>query len=243
MAEAASQMELSKPLKCFHLDGVAAHSRQFYEWRFPELLKTLPVNSDNNTEVSRMASFRQIARNTAGVVSVMVLFGAGDMHAQRAQRPGGRGSGGITPPPALGARVGLDMDDRVWSIGGQVRFTPPFLPGLEIMPSGDVFLRGEQNEWQLNLDAVLQLLPIIYGGAGLAITRDSLPTSEGPSTETGYNLFLGLSVPSLRFPIKPFAEARWTTINRFVRPFRIVMGLNVPLGGSPGRSRYTQRLK
>ena len=175
---------------------------------------------------------------SAGIVSALLLLlivtGA---EAQRGTRPGGGGPIGSVTPPAIGARVGLDWDDRILSVGGQARFMLPFLPDLEFMPSADVFLLDEQNEWQLNLDAALQLFPIVYGGAGLAIARDSLPTSSGPSMETGYNLFLGLNVPSLRFPIKPFAEARWTMINRFVNPFRIVAGLSVPLGGRPDRRR------
>ena len=74
-------------------------------------------------------------------------------------------------------------------------------------------------------------MPVIYGGAGLAVARDSLPTSAGPSTEMGYNLFLGLALPSLRFPVRPFAEVRWTEINRLVRPRRVAIGFDVWLKG------------
>ena len=175
---------------------------------------------------------------STGLVSALLLMlivtGA---EAQRGLRPAGGGPIGPVTPPAIGARVGLDFDEGAMSVGGQARFMLPFLPGLELMPSADVFFLDEKNEWQLNLDAALQLLPILYGGAGLAVARDSLPTSSGPSIETGYNLFLGLNVPSSRFPIKPFAEARWTIINRFVQPFRIVAGLSVRLGGQPARRR------
>jgi hypothetical protein len=113
----------------------------------------------------------------------------------------------------------------------------PFLPAVEWLPSGDVFFLEDQKQWQLNLDAAIQLFPIVYAGAGFAIARDSLPTSSGPTTETGYNLFVGLNISAAGLPIMPFAEARWTMINRFVRPFRLVAGLNVPLGGRPIRRR------
>jgi hypothetical protein len=106
-----------------------------------------------------------------------------------------------------------------------------------VSPSADVFLLDDKNEWQVNLDVVMQLLPIMYGGAGFAVARDSLPTSAGPTTETGYNLFLGLTLPSLRFPVRPFAEVRWTQINRLVRPRRVVAGFNLSLTGEPGRRR------
>ena len=183
-----------------------------------------------------MAVHKAIRKGSVGIVSALLLLCVGGAEAQRG-RPVSGGSGGETTPPAIGVRVGLDWDDRDWSVGGQVKLMLPFMTGLEWVPSADVFFKDGQKEWQINLDAAIQVLPFAYGGAGFAIARDSLPTSSGPSTETGYNLFIGLNPPALSLPIMPFAEARWTMINRFVRPFRIVAGLSVTLGKRPSRRR------
>ena len=184
-----------------------------------------------------MAVEKRTRCGTVGIVGLLLLLLCAGAEAQRGGRPAGRGAGGEQTPPAVGARVGWDWDESNWSVGGQARFMLPFLPGLEFLPSGDVFFLEGQKQWQLNLDAAIQLFPIVYAGAGFAVARDSLPTSGGPTTETGYNVFAGLNGPALDLPIVPFVEARWTLINRFVRPFRIVAGLNVPLGGEPDRRR------
>lgn len=157
--------------------------------------------------------------------------------AQMGTGPGGMGPSGPFPPPAIGARGGLDWDERNWSLGGQARFILPFLPVLECIPSGDVFFLEERKQWQINIDAALQILPFAYTGGGLAVAFDSLPTSSGPTVETGYNLFIGFNIPARTLPVIPFAEARWTMINRFVQPFRTVVGVNVPLGRQPDRRR------
>jgi hypothetical protein len=171
-----------------------------------------------------MAGHLRIRCVIAAFIVTCMMFGGDKLEAQRYQEPG-------QLAVALGPRVGGDWDEKVWSIGGQARISLPFLPGLQVVPSADVFLLEEQNEWQVNLDGVFQLFPFIYGGAGLAVAKDSLPNSDGPTTEMGYNLFLGLSVPALRFPLRPFAEVRWTEINRLVRPRRVVVGLDILLSG------------
>ncbi len=161
---------------------------------------------------------------------LLLLLGSG-LEAQRG--PGSSGEFAV----AIGPRVGGDVDEKAWSFGGQARIALPQLPGFQVAPSADVFFLDGQNEWQINLDVVLQLFPIVYGGAGLAIAQDSLPTSTGPSIETGYNLFLGVTTPPLPFPVRPFVEGRWTDINRVVRPWRVVFGLDLLLRGEPYRRR------
>ena len=138
---------------------------------------------------------------------------------------------------AVGSRVGYDFEQDHWSIGGQARFSLPFLPSLQFSPSADTYLVDGPSEWQANFDVVLQVLPFAYVGGGLAVARDSLPTSAGPTTETGYNLFIGLTDPALRFPVRPFAELRRTEINVLVRPYRIVVGLDLSLVGQLYRRR------
>ncbi|MFC1639430.1 hypothetical protein ACFL3B_01545 [Gemmatimonadota bacterium] len=180
-----------------------------------------------------MAVENRIRCASACIVGALLLLSAGGADAQRGLPAGG----GPTQPLAIGARAGFDWDERNWSVGGQVRLMLPSVPGLEFLPSADVYFLDGQKQWQINVDAAIQLFPIAYAGAGLAIARDSLPTSSGPTIENGYNLFIGINAPALRLPIMPFAEARWTTINRLVRPFRVVAGLNVPLGRRLTRRR------
>lgn len=168
-----------------------------------------------------------------GVVAVMLSGAGGFAHSQLGP---GMGSGGPPAmPPSLGARVGYDVDVKVWSVGGQFRYG--VLPGLAIMPSADFFLSEEAADWQINLDGALAVLPVLYAGGGFALTRDSLPDSPGPKTEFGYSLLVGLQAPLPDIPILPYAEARWTSVNRVVSPFRIVVGLNVLLGSRESRRR------
>ncbi len=180
-------------------------------------------------ETELMAVNKRIRYTSVGIVSGLLLLIGGGVEAQRG-RPG---RGGSIQPPAIGVRAGFDWDEKNWSVGGQVRIMLPALPGLTISPSGDVFFLEGQKQWQINLDAAIQVIPIAYAGAGFAIAQDSLPTSAGPTTETGYNLFIGINAPDLRLPVMPFAEFRWTMINQLVRPFRMIAGLNVPLGERP----------
>lgn len=150
--------------------------------------------------------------------------------------PGGLGRPVFSPPPAIGVRVGRDFDADVWSLGGQLRFSLPFLPGIELMPSGDIFLPDDGADWQLSLDAVLRpgRVSLIYAGGGVAVMRDDFFVPNAPRTEVGYNLLVGLQVPVRRIPLRPFVEARWTFIKGFT-PFRLVMGVNLLLRGTRGR--------
>ncbi len=182
-----------------------------------------------NSVPGRSLGIADVARSASAVLAGLLLS-AGALAGQTGPpRP--------QPPPAIGVRGGFDTYADEWSIGGQIRFTVPSFPGPEAVPSGDIFLSDENTGWQFNLDAVIPFLPLIYAGGGLAIARDSLPGSAAPRTETGYNLLVGLQAPVLPIPIMPFAEARWTFLNRVWRPFRLVVGLNVLLGGRQRRSR------
>lgn len=167
----------------------------------------------------------------AGVaLAGLLVLNASEILAQG--DPFGRGRPSIPiPPPTIGLRGGFDTDVEEWSVGGHIRFMLPFLPGPELLPSGDAFFGDEDTAWQVNLDAVIPLLPLIYAGGGLAVLHDSLLGKPTPSTETGYNLLVGFQAPFLPIPLIPFAEARWTSLNRILRRFRLVAGLNVPLGG------------
>jgi len=150
--------------------------------------------------------------------------------------PASVGRPAFSPRLAIGVRVGRDFDADVWSLGGQLRFSLPFLPGIELMPSGDVFVPDDGAEWQLNLDAVLRpgRVSLIYVGGGVAVMRDEFFVPNVRRTEVGYNLLIGLRIPVRRVPLSPFVEARWTFIEAF-DPFRLVTGVNLRLGGRPGR--------
>lgn len=170
----------------------------------------------------------------AGMLLAAHLVSASTATAQFG--PGGSGGRIFSPPPAIGVRAGRDFDADVWSLGGQIRFSLPFLPGIELIPSGDVFLPDGGADWQLNLDGVLRpgRVSLIYAGGGVAVMRDDFFVPNVRRTEVGYNLLIGLQIPLRRVPLRPFVEARWTFIE-VIDPFRLVTGVNLPLRGRPGR--------
>lgn len=132
--------------------------------------------------------------------------------------------------PAMGVRSGYDFEGEAWSLGGQARL--PFARRLELIPSGDAFFDTDHTEWQLNADLAVRLGPrgSLYGGAGLAaVNRPEEPGDEA-ETRLGTNLFVGLQLPGVVLPVRPFAEARWTLVDG-ESPFRLAFGANVRLGG------------
>ncbi|HEX9727970.1 MAG TPA: hypothetical protein VGA37_05660 [Gemmatimonadales bacterium] len=161
-------------------------------------------------------------------VSLMLLCVAvGPLEAQR----GPPGFAGFRPAPAIGIRAGRDFDGDAWSVGGQLRFPFPFLAGIELEPSGDVYLGDGDTEWQVNVDAVMPVrVFFLYVGGGLAVVRGSYFGDGVVNTETGYNLLVGMQFPFRRLPLRPFAEARWTFI-KIADPFRLVAGLSLSLRG------------
>lgn len=137
-------------------------------------------------------------------------------------------------PPAprvlLGGRVGYDWDFNNWNLGGQIRVPLGFgLGGLEVIPSGDAFFIKTGIDWQLNLDAALRLM-MFYGGIGLAYLNRDFNTPNEKSKKIGTNYFLGLPLIIPRLPVILFIEARWTNVQS-EHLFRLMAGLNIPLGG------------
>ena len=101
----------------------------------------------------------------------------------------GRGSSLFSGPISVGPRVGRDFSNKAWSVGGQA--SALLGTNFELRPSGDVFFRrGERWSWQLNGDAALRFGNAggLYGGGGIALVGQ-----DDADTETGYNLFFGLS--------------------------------------------------
>jgi hypothetical protein len=132
-----------------------------------------------------------------------------------AQRGRGFGSG-----ISAGPRVGRDFGNKRWTVGGQVSL----LLGerLELRPSGDLLLRkGEGMGWQLNGDGAIHFGQGggLYAGGGIAFAR----LDDDADTETGYNLFLGLSTAAPDEPTKGFLELRWTFLDG-TTPFRLALG-------------------
>jgi hypothetical protein len=134
-----------------------------------------------------------------------------------------RGSGGalIHGPIEIGPRVGRDFKNHAWTLGGQIRV--PVGQNLELRPSGDlIFPRDDGMGWQLNGDAAIRIGQGggLYAGGGVALVHP-----DDGETETGYNLFFGLSTAPPNAPMKPFLEFRWTDVAD-TRPFRLMLGFS-----------------
>ena len=131
-----------------------------------------------------------------------------------AQRGVGFGSG-----LSAGPRVGRDFGNKAWTVGAQA--SVPLGERLELRPSGDLlFPRGEGMGWQLNGDAAIRLGQGggLYAGGGIAFVRP-----DDADTETGSNLFFGLSTAAPDEPTKGFIEFRWTFVDG-TSPFRLALG-------------------
>jgi hypothetical protein len=145
---------------------------------------------------------------------LMMLLSPGDAAAQR------RGDTGLLKGPVeMGLRAGRDFENHAWSLGGQIGL--PIRRSLELRPSGDLFFpRDDGMGWQLNGDAAIRLGQdgSLYAGGGVAFVHP-----DDSDTETGYNLFFGLSLARSSQEMKGFAEFRWTFVEDD-SPFRLALG-------------------
>jgi hypothetical protein len=119
----------------------------------------------------------------------------------------------------VGPRVGRDFGNKAWSVGGQL--AAPVTRNLELRPSGDLFFpRDEGMGWQLNGDGAIRLGEGggLYGGGGIALVHP-----DDSDTETGYNLFFGLSTAPQAQRSKGFIEFRWTFVDDSTL-FRLALG-------------------
>ena len=162
---------------------------------------------------------------------MMVALSADLAEAQRRGR--GRGPDGPWRAATVefGVRGGYDFDADVGSAGAQVRL--PIVRQLLLVPSGDVFFSdGEEGTtWQLNADLVARPdeLGGLYAGVGAAFLREDFDADGEQEVEAGYNLLAGIeSGALLDTRLRPFAEARWSFVDD-LDPFRLVVGLNVPV--------------
>lgn len=134
-----------------------------------------------------------------------------------------------SPSAELGLRGGYDFDEEVVSAGAQLRI--PLSDEIHIIPSGDIFLEDAPTQWQLNADAAFRPASLggLYAGGGLAIGSRDFDGDGERENRTGYNLLVGLDGGWLGgATVRPFVEARWTKIDEY-RPFRMVLGVNVPI--------------
>jgi hypothetical protein len=132
----------------------------------------------------------------------------------------GRRSGSFSTGISAGPRVGRDFGNKTWLVGGQVQV--PVGERLELRPSGDLlFRKGERMGWQVNGDGAIHFGQGggLYAGGGIAFAR----LAGDADTETGYNLFVGLSTAAPDEPTKGFVEFRWTFLDG-TSPFRIALG-------------------
>jgi hypothetical protein len=153
------------------------------------------------------------------VVVLLVLAGVWPTGAAAQYRRGG--SGLIQGPIEAGIRTGRDFENHAWSLGGQLRV--PVRRNLELRPSADLFFpKHGSTGWQVNGDAAIRLGQGggLYAGGGIAFVHlgDS-------GTETGYNLFFGLSTAPPQARTKPFVEFRWTFLDE-TSPFRLAAGIS-----------------
>ena len=158
-------------------------------------------------------------RGTAAVVLLVLILAPSHAAAQR--RGGGGLAGLFHGPISIGPRVGRDFENHAWSVGGQV--SVPVGSNLELRPSGDLFFpKDGDTGWQANGDAAIRLGQGggLYAGGGIAFVH--LGDSK---TETGYNLFFGLSTAPPLARNKPFVEFRWTFLDE-TSPFRLAVGIS-----------------
>ena len=164
------------------------------------------------------------------VMLVLCCVGAQSADAQRRRVPTRDGFDWAPGPVQFGVRGGHSFDERVASAGAQLRL--PLVRQLILVPSADVFLGdAAESEWQLNGDVVVA--PDggggLYGGIGVAFLSHDPDSENDDEREVGYNLFAGLDGEELfDTSVEPFVEARWTYTEDF-SPFRLVLGINVPV--------------
>jgi len=151
-------------------------------------------------------------RRWALVLLAAVSLLPGDAAAQR------RRAGILSGPLQVGPRLGRDFENKAWSIGGQA--AAPVGRNLDLRPSGDLFFpRDEGMGWQLNGDAAIRFgNGGLYAGGGIAFVHP-----DDSDTETGYNLFFGLSTAPPAQRTKAFIEFRWTFVDD-TSPFRLALG-------------------
>jgi hypothetical protein len=146
------------------------------------------------------------------LLTAVALFPSG----AAAQR---RDTGFFNGPLQAGPRVGRDFGNKAWSVGGQL--AAPLGRNLELRPSGDLFFpSGEGMGWQLNGDAAIRFGQGggLYAGGGVALVHP-----DDSDTQTGYNLFFGLSTAPPQQRTKGFLEFRWTFVND-TSPFHLALG-------------------
>jgi hypothetical protein len=153
-------------------------------------------------------------KTSLGLAVAAVLLLTGEAEAQRAQ--GSVFDQIFSGPIQAGPRFGRDFKNKAWLLGGQI--VAPVGESFQLRPSGDLlFPRGEKMGWQLNGDVAVQYQGV-FGGGGIAFVHP-----HDGDTETGYNLFLGVSTAEPQDRSKGFLEFRWTVLDE-ARPFRLVLG-------------------
>jgi hypothetical protein len=176
-------------------------------------------------------------------LTLLIVTGAASLEAQQctaAQRRAGR----CPPPPPpramqpaieFGVRAGYDFDDSGGSAGTQVRI--PFGHALALVPSADVYFGSAPTSWQLNADLVARprALGGLYAGVGAALVNRTFDPFGSSDTRAGFNLLAGLQGARVQeTTARPFVEGRWTHVDDY-RPFRLAVGIYVPISGGPVR--------
>jgi hypothetical protein len=157
-----------------------------------------------------------------------------------AQYPGGSGGPSrIAPPPALGVRGSYDFDGGAFGAGVQFRY--PLAPMAEVSITGDYVFGDTTGGWQVNLDLTSgMMLPGLYLGVGGALAHRAFLLADIPTqpkrTKIGFTvLFGGTLPPTVRSPVLPYVDVRWTMVSGYDAQAALALGLNVLLGEPPPR--------
>jgi hypothetical protein len=160
-----------------------------------------------------------VSRGRRGAAAALLLAGWLALPARAAAQFLGRDEGFLGGNVEAGPRVGRDFKHKAWTVGAQLGLR--LGSRLELRPSGDLLFPKDQGMgWQLNGDAAVRLGQGggLYGGGGVALVH---PHDAG--TDTGYNLFFGVSTAPPQQRTKGFLEFRWTFVND-ASAFRLSLG-------------------
>jgi hypothetical protein len=138
----------------------------------------------------------------------------------------------------IGARVGVDYQNDVAILGGQLRISVDPWRRIDFLPSAELTFQEGLTERQYNLDGAFYLdgTRTLYVGGGAAFRNTYyLDGGDEPlaerETRVGANAFGGVHLAPFRLPLTVQVEGRWTFIDDF-RPQTLIVGVNyaIPLG-------------
>lgn len=173
------------------------------------------------------------SRVVPGLLALIVL--ATSVSGAAAQRPSEavmRREGRVLE---IGPRIGMDITDNVFVLGGHLRIPVDPWQRFELMPGFDLTFQSGLTERQFELDGALYIdeARTFYLGGGAAF-RNTFYLGENNQlldrreTRTGYSLFGGLHGGTFLDVLVTQIEFRWTFVDDF-RPRTITLGFDYPI--------------